>query len=66
MKFTSTLHQSAKHQVKFNVAIISNVHIYQFFLFLGGGGEEGGLLVKLTVPFIHFFFFGGGGLGVKE
>ena len=52
------------NQVKFNVAIISNVHIYQFFLFWGGG--EGGLLVKLTVPFIHFFFFGGGGLGVKE
>ena len=51
------------NQVKFNVAIISNVHIYQFFLFLGG---EGGLLVKLTVPFIHFFFFEGGGLGVKE
>ena len=52
------------NQVKFNVAIISNVHIYQFFLFFLGGGE-GGLLVKLTVPFIHFFFFGGG-LGVKE
>ena len=52
------------NQVKFNVAIISNVHIYQFFLFLGGGGE-GGLLVKLTVPFIHFFFFGGGWVGSK-
>ena len=52
------------NQVKFNVAIISNVHTYQFFLFLGGG--EGGLLVKFTVPFIHFFFFGGGELGVKE
>ena len=51
------------NQVKFNVAIISNVHIYQFFLFFGGGG--GGLLVKLTVPFIHFFFFGGGGIGSK-
>ena len=51
------------NQVKFNVAIISNVHIYQFFFF--GGGGEGGLLVKLTVPFIHFFFFGGG-VGSKE
>lgn len=51
------------NQVKFNVAIISNVHIYQFF-FLGGG--EGGLLVKLTVPFIHLFFSLGGGLGVKK
>ena len=51
------------NQVKFNVAIISNVHIYQFFFF--GGGGEGGLLVKLTVPFIHFFFFGGG-FGSKE
>ena len=51
------------NQVKFNVAIISNVHIYQFFLFFGGG-----LLVKLTVPFIHFFFFGGGvgSKGVKS
>lgn len=54
------------NQVKFNVAIISNVHIYQFFL-LGGGGE-GGLLVKLTVPFIHFFSLGGGvgSKGVKS
>ena len=47
------------NQVKFNVAIISNVHIYQFFSFFGGGGE-GGLLVKLTVPFILFFLWGGG------
>ena len=58
------------NQVKFNVAIISNVHIYQFFLFFfGGGGEgEGGLLVKLTVPFIHFFFLWGGvgSKGVKS
>ena len=54
------------NQVKFNVAIISNVHIYQFFLFLGGG--EGGLLVKLTVPFILFFSLGGGvgSKGVKS
>ena len=53
------------NQVKFNVAIISNVHIYQFFLFWGG---EGGLLVKLTVPFIHFFSLGGGvgSKGVKS
>ena len=51
------------NQVKFNVAIISNVHIYQFF-FLGGG--EGGLLVKLTVPFIHLFFLWGGGVWSKE
>ena len=51
------------NQVKFNVAIISNVHIYQFFSFFGGG--EGWLLVKLTVPFILFFSLGGG-LGVKE
>ena len=54
------------NQVKFNVAIISNVHIYQFFLFFGGGG--GGLLVKLTVPFINFFSLGGGvgSKGVKS
>ena len=55
------------NQVNFNVAIISNVHIYQFFLFFFWGGG-GGLLVKLTVPFIHFFFFGGGvgSKGVKS
>ena len=54
------------NQVKFNVAIISNVHIYQFFSFFWGG--EGWLLVKLTVPFILFFSLGGGvgSKGVKS
>ena len=51
------------NQVKFNVAIISNVHIYQFFLF-GGGGR--GVVGQIDCTFYSFFFLWGGGLGVKE
>ena len=47
------------NQVKFNVAIISNVHIYQFFLLGGGGGR--GVVGQIDCTFYSFFFFGGGG-----
>ena len=53
------------NQVKFNVAIISNVHTYQFFLFLGGGGK-GGCWSNLLYLLFIFFSLGGGELGVKE
>ena len=49
------------NQVKFNVAIISNVHIYQFFSFFGGGGGEGGVVGQIDCTFYSFFFSGGGG-----
>ena len=52
------------NQVKFNVAIISNVHIYQFFLFfLGGGGR--GVVGQIDCTFYSFFFSFGGGVGSK-
>ena len=51
------------NQVKFNVAIISNVHIYQFFFF-GGGGR--GVVGQIDCTFYSFIFFFGGGLGVKK
>ena len=52
------------NQVKFNVAIISNVHIYQFFSFFWGGGGRG-VVGQIDCTF-YSFFFSGGGLGVKE
>ena len=51
------------NQVKFNVAIISNVHIYQFFFF-GGGGR--GVVGQIDCTFYSFIFFFGGGVGSKE
>ena len=50
------------NQVKFNVAIISNVYIYQFFLFLGGGR---GVVGQIDCTFYSFFFSLGGGVGSK-
>lgn len=42
------------NQVKFNVAIISNVHIYQLFFFWGGGkgGGRGGLVFLFQLPWL--------------
>ena len=51
------------NQVKFNVAIISNVHTYQFFLFWGGG--KGGCWSNLLYLLFIFFSLGGGGVGSK-
>ena len=51
------------NQVKFNVAIISNVHIYQFFFFWGGGR---GVVGQIDFTFYSFIFSLGGGVWSKE
>ena len=51
------------NQVKFDVAIISNVHTYQFFLFFLGGGR--GVVGQIYCTFYSFFFLWGGGVGSK-